>query len=95
VQLDDPQEGRAALQQLLRLAASNIGGADQGEELSRVVGELAQDPVRVAWFAYVAGCVAAAAAWRFARDAEDEPAESDAVEALASLELAVEEQLGT
>jgi hypothetical protein len=98
IRLDDRAEGKAALQRLLRLAASNIGDSGASEELSRVVGELERDPTgtRLAWFAYVAAAVAAAAAWRFARDGldePDEPSEDDAVEALHSLELAVEQQL--
>jgi hypothetical protein len=97
IHLDNPLDGRAALQRLLRLAASNIGGPQASEELSRVVGELRDDPTgaRVAWFAQVAAAVTAAAAWRFARDSvDDEPSEDDAVAALHSIELAVEEGLG-
>lgn len=97
IHLDDPEQGRLALQRLLRLAASNIGDPKASEELTRVVGELRADPsaASVAWFAQIAGGVAAAAAWRFAREgSEDEPSEDDAVTALASLERAVEEQLG-
>jgi hypothetical protein len=100
IHLDDPQEGKAALQRLLRLAASNIGSHQATEEeLTRVVGELRDDPTgeRLAWFAYVASAVAVTAAWRFARDGVEEgeePTHDDAVEAMHSVELAVEAQLG-
>lgn len=93
-------DARTALQELLRLASANVGPSTQAveEELGRVLSEWRADPdrfeERVVAFAYVAGAVAAAGAYAFTREPRNDAATSnEALEALADLESAVEDQL--
>lgn len=109
IRLDDFDEGKAALQDLLRLAAANIGDSHESPgsmgmetEVNAIVNEWGADPQRLwhrlGWFMQIAGAVAAVAARSLAKSAEaelDEPTDGEVLDALRDLEAAIEELLAS